>query len=297
MGTRGPESNQREPVFPSRFPAVEPVRPIPQSQSSRPRPTFGVFESVQLQTGGQLQTPIDTNLPQQPLPPPPSAPRQPPQVRPAPRPQSQGLVNNVIQHDSGSQSSSFFSFNRPIPQQQQQFSNEQFTNRFQQPPPPRQSAVQNVQQLLNSPQFTTQQQFSSFIQDFEQPLFDSRGVPQQPRFSARPNPVSNPQFSRSPPSSQQQQRSSFESERPLRTQRALPPQLSGEENNSSDKVVSSASSTSKQNTINNKVQKPKTEKISFPKKEEFNFPDAEFGGFVPVSSRNRRKSNWSNFFY
>ena len=27
------------------------------------------------------------------------------------------------------------------------------------------------------------------------------------------------------------------------------------------------------------------------------FPDAEFGGFVPVGPRNRRKSNWSNFFY
>jgi hypothetical protein len=40
----------------------------------------------------------------------------------------------------------------------------------------------------------------------------------------------------------------------------------------------------------------KTERVSFPKKEEFNFPDAEFGGFVPVRSRNRRKSNWSNFF-
>jgi len=201
----------------------------------------------------------------------------------------------------GSQSSSFFSFNRPIPQQQQQFSNEQFTNRFQQPPPPRQSAVQNVQQLLNSPQFTTQQQFSSFIQDFEQPLFDSRGVPQQPRFSARPNPVPNPQFSRGPPSQlpPQQQRGSFDPERPLRTQRALPPQLSGEDLSNSDKKqnVSSSKSSSKQNTISKKSKKHrKTERVSFPKKEEFNFPDAEFGGFVPVRSRNRRKSNWSNFF-
>lgn len=298
--TRAPESNQREPVFQSRFPAVQPVRPIPQSQSSRPRPTFGVFESVQLQTGGQLQTPIDTSLPQQPLPPPPSAPRQPPpiqsQVRPAPRPQSQGLVNNVIVHDSGSQSSSFFSFNRPLPQPQQ-FSNEQpsFTNRFQSNPSPPQQQPSFLR--FGEPQQSSTQQFSSFLQDFEQPTFDSRGVPQTPRFSARPNPVSNPQFSRPPPSSQQQQRSSFESERPLRTQRALPPQLSGEEN-SSDKVVSSFSSTSKQNTINKNLHQPKTEKISFPKKEEFNFPDAEFGGFVPVSSRNRRKSNnWSNFFY
>merc|ERR1711981_874867 len=166
MGTRGPESNQREPVFPSRFPAVEPVRPIPQSQSSRPRPTFGVFESVQLQTGGQLQTPIDTSLPQQPLPPPPSVPRQPPsipsQVRPAPRPQSQGLVNNVIVHDSGSQSSSFFSFNRPIPQpQQQQFSNEQssFTNRFQSPPSPPQQQPSFLR--FGEPQQSSSQQFSS----------------------------------------------------------------------------------------------------------------------------------------
>ena len=297
---RPPLSN--DPSFQSRFPPIEPVRPI---QSQRPRPTFGVFESVQLQTGGQLQTPIDPNIPQQPLPPPPSAPRQPPaippQIRPQPRPQLQGLVNNVIQHDSGSQSSSFFSFNRPIPQQQQQFSNEQFTNRFQQPPPPRQTAVQNVQQLLNSPQFTTQQQFSSFIQDFEQPLFDPRGVPQTPRFSARPNPVPNPQFSRGPPSQlpPQQQRGSFDPERPLRTQRALPPQLSGEDLSNSDKKqnVSSSKSSSKQNTVSKKSKKHrKTERVSFPKKEEFNFPDAEFGGFVPVRSRNRRKSNWSNFF-
>merc|ERR1711902_367620 len=132
------------------------------------------------------------------------------------------------------------------------------------------------------------------IRDFDQPVFDSRGVPQTPRFTARPNPVSNPQFSRGPISSQQQQRNSFNSERPLRTQRALPPQLSGEQD-SSDKAVSSISSTSKQNK-SKKINKPKTEKISFPNKEEFSFPDAEFGGFVPVSSRNRRKSNWSNFF-
>ena len=60
----------------------------------------------------------------------------------------------------------------------------------------------------------------SFITDFDQQFFDPRGVPQTPRFTARPNPVSNPQFSRAPISSQQ--RNSFNSERPLRTQRALP---------------------------------------------------------------------------
>jgi len=140
-------------------------------------------------------------------------------------------------------------------------------------------------------QQSSNEQFSSFITDFDQQFFDPRGVPQTPRFTARPNPVSNPQFSRAPISSQQ--RNSFNSERPLRTQRALPPQLSGEQD-SSDKVVSSSKS-SKQ-IKSKKVNQPKTEKISFPNKEEFSFPDAEFGGFVPVSSRNRRKSNWYNVF-
>ena len=284
---------QDQPVFQSRFPPLEPVRPQPQQ---RPRPTFGVFESVQLQTGGQLQTPIRGNVPQEPLPPPPSAPRQPPAfpspARPIPRPQSgntQGLVNNVVIHDSGSQSSSFFSFNRPNPQTQQpQFNNDQsaFVNRFQSPPPtpPAQQPQSFVRfEELNQQQSgrAPQQQFSSFIQDFDQSSFDFRGVPQQPRFSARPNPVSNQQFSRQTP----QTAGTFDSERPQRTQRALPPSLSGEEDTLN--IVPNVDSPTKASNDEEKAEEPK--------KGKFSFPDAEFGGFIPVGPRNRRMG-WSDFF-
>jgi hypothetical protein len=181
------------------------------------------------------------------------------------QPDPNGFRNTVV-HSSGSQSSSFFSFQRPQ-QPQAPAGNGQFTtfNQFQ-------PASTTPSQFSQFPASTTP--FAQFGQ-FQQPQpnrFQQLQQPQQPQqpFTAFNNsPNQSPRFTDRPsptiggqnvftPGSQLQQAffSVFNQQQPQRAQRAI-----DSAETSSEVADDSAESAS------------------------YHFPTAEFGGFVPLSKR------------
>jgi hypothetical protein len=178
------------------------------------------------------------------------------------QPDPNGFRNTVV-HSSGSQSSSFFSFQRPQ-QPQAPAGNGQFTtfNQFQ-------PASTTPSQFSQFPASTTP--FAQFGQ-FQQPQpnrFQQPQQPQQPFTAFNNSPNQSPRFTDRPsptiggqnvftPGSQLQQAffSVFNQQQPQRAQRAI-----DSAETSSEVADDSAESAS------------------------YHFPTAEFGGFVPLSKR------------
>ncbi len=245
------------------FDTVQPARPGFNGFSNFP--TFDPATTTESSKFVRFEDPPRSQFATPPPSPPPTTATTTTTPRPPPSPVTSPVDPNgfrsTVVHDPNSQSSSFFSFQRPGQPQQQSFT--QF-NQFPTTSPTTTSQFSqfpaSTTQFSQFNQFQTQQQQQQ--QRFQQQPFtvfnnNNNNNNQAPRFVERPSPSIGPSANLTPGSQLQQAFFSvFPRAQPQRAQRAIT--SGGNSAETSSEVSDSA---------------------------EYRFPRAEFGGFVPVSQR------------